>query len=129
MSLPCISTALNAVGLGILIDLLQKKTLTLTLTNNVNPFNNVKPFNDHSTVSLLFHSNPNLTLTVAVAECDHLHSEFMVVVVRSSASSPPSEPAPPLLRSVLLSHPLFSTSFIHCSIPSTSSSFQSLRIC
>ena len=64
MSLPCISTALNAVGLGILIDLLQKKTLTLTLTNNVKPFNNVKPLNDHSTVSLLFHSNPNLTLTL-----------------------------------------------------------------
>ena len=54
MSLPCISTALNAVGLGILIDLLQKKTLTLTLTNNVKPFNNVKPLNDHSTVSLHF---------------------------------------------------------------------------
>ena len=54
MSLPCISTALNAVGLGILIDLLQKKTLTLTLTNNVNPFNNVKPFNDHSTISFHF---------------------------------------------------------------------------
>ena len=54
MSLPCISTALNAVGLGILIDLLQKKTLTLTLTNNVKPFNNVNPLNDHSTVSFHF---------------------------------------------------------------------------
>ena len=55
--------------------------------------------------------NPNLN-RFSVSECDHLHSEFMVVV-RSSASSPPSEPAPPLLRNVLFSHPLFSTSFIH----------------
>ena len=50
MSLPCISTALNAVGLGILIDLLQKKTLSLTLTLT----NNVKPLNDYSTVSFHF---------------------------------------------------------------------------
>ena len=30
MSLPCISTALNAVGLGILTDLLQTKDTTLS---------------------------------------------------------------------------------------------------
>ena len=70
MSLPCISTALNAVGLGILIDLLQKKTLTLTLaltlTNNANPLMIIQLYHF---ISVSFQSKPNPQLGVALHSC------------------------------------------------------------